>query len=210
MSLHISARTIPCMHLYVVVHTHRLQRRAKGNLPVAGSLHCSSSWQVQIQPMHVHELVPPIHVIRCAYTSTQPAIVFCSLLRLIGISSRKTLVCLYQYSLSAGGQPSASASGNIADANGWAFFLTAGLGNPHLSKRADSHQVQEEKRDFARLTGMASRATHACWRSPSSEPWVNGAHARRPAGHGCICAKMFRKDIIYMQLRCPSTARVLS
>lgn len=119
MSLHISARTIPCMHLYVVVHTHRLQRRAKGNLPIAGSLHCSSSWQVQIQPMHVHELVPPIHVIRCAYTSTQPAIVFCSLLRLIGISSRKTLVCLYQYSLSAGGQPSASASGNIADANGW-------------------------------------------------------------------------------------------
>ena len=91
-----------------------------------------------------------------------------------------------------------------------AFFLTAGLGNPHLSKRADSHQVQEEKRDFTRLTGMASRATHACWRSPSSEPWVNGAHARRPAGHGCICAKMFRKDIIYMQLRCPSTARVLS
>jgi hypothetical protein len=54
--------------------------------------------------------------------------------------------------------------------------FTAGLEKAHLSKRADSHQVQFRKRRGISLArqGWLVGATHACWRFPSSEPWVNG------------------------------------
>jgi hypothetical protein len=73
-------------------------------------------------------------------TSSQPANIFfaCLLLRLIETSIRIMLVCLQ------GGLSSGSASGNIADAKWMGFLsLTAGLEKAHLSKRADSHQVEE-------------------------------------------------------------------